>query len=125
MKHAVVTGAGSGVGRAVALRLAQAGWRVAAIGRGQEALEATAGLAPPGAILVERCDVTDEADVRRSRDRIGGAWVTVDALINAAGTNVAKRAIDHLSVADFRRLIEVNLIGAFHVAHAFLPLMHG
>ena len=125
MRHAMVTGGGGGVGRAVALRLARDGWRVAILGRSLGALEATSAVAPPDRIVCHACDVTDQGAVARVRNRVGAEFVTVDAVVNPAGTNVVHRSLDQLSVADFHTLVDVNLVGAFHVAHAFLPLMRG
>jgi len=123
-RSAVVTGAGSGVGRAVAVRLARSGWRVAAMARGREALEATAHAAGQNLDLLP-CDVTDAASVARAIDRLRETWQGIDAVINAAGTNIPARALPALSPDDFRRVVEVNLIGAFNVTHACLPLMRG
>jgi NAD(P)-dependent dehydrogenase (short-subunit alcohol dehydrogenase family) len=122
-RQAVVTGAGSGVGRAVAVRLAQAGWNVAALGRRLEALQETALLAPGGAIVAEPCDVTAARLVEAVRDRVQARWGAVDAVVAAAGINVPARALADLSTEDFARVINVNLLGAFHVVRAFVPLM--
>ncbi len=124
-RYAIVTGAGSGVGRAVAVRLASEGWRVAAIGRRLDALRETAWLAPGGEIRLEACDVTDTQAVEAVRDRIRADWGAVDAVVASAGVNIPRRGLTELSTEDFARVIDVNLRGVFHVAHAFLPLMRG
>jgi NAD(P)-dependent dehydrogenase (short-subunit alcohol dehydrogenase family) len=49
----------------------------------------------------------------------------VDAVVNAAGTNIARRALADVSIEDFTRVMNVNLLGAFHVVHTFLPFMRG
>jgi NADP-dependent 3-hydroxy acid dehydrogenase YdfG len=125
-KVAIVTGAGSGVGSAVALRLVGQGWEVALVARRREALDKT--IQGESAALRSRmhafaCDVADAgaaaaavADVVR---RFGG----VHALVNSAGTNIPRRGIDVLSVDDFHALIDVNLNGTFHCVHAVLPHM--
>lgn len=120
-----MTGGGSGVGRAVALRLAQQGWCIAVLGQQIKALEDTAALADPGAILPEPCDVSNPAEVAHLRDRLMSQWDGVDALVNAAGTNVPRRALADVSVEDFTRVLAVNLLGAFHLVQAFLPSMRG
>ena len=122
-RRAVISGGGSGVGRATALRLARDGWRVAVLGRRRDPLDQTAALGPPGLIRAEICDVTDAAAVASLRDRLLAEWQEVDAVVNAAGTNVPRRALDVLSVDDFREILDVNLVGSFHLAHAFLPAM--
>jgi NAD(P)-dependent dehydrogenase (short-subunit alcohol dehydrogenase family) len=124
-RQAIVTGAGSGVGRAVALRLANEGWMVAALGRRVEALQETASLAPAGTIWPEPCDVTDAQLVDGIRDRAQTRWGTVDAVVAAAGINVPRRALADVSAEDFARVVHVNLLGAFHLVRAFLPLMRG
>jgi NAD(P)-dependent dehydrogenase (short-subunit alcohol dehydrogenase family) len=122
-RTAIISGGGSGVGRATAMRLAREGWRVAILGRRLEPLQATAALAAAGRIHPEVCDVTDSEAVDRTRDRVLAAFGDVDVLVSAAGTNVQRRALGELSVEDFRALIDTNLVGTFHLVHAFLPAM--
>jgi NAD(P)-dependent dehydrogenase (short-subunit alcohol dehydrogenase family) len=125
-KTAVVTGAGSGVGRAVAVRLAQEGWSVALVGRTAASLNETRTLAGPFAdqLFVTPCDVSDPKSVEdmaaEALQELGG---TVGALVNSAGTNIPRRAMDVLSVEDFRRLVDINLNGTFYCIHALLPHM--
>jgi NAD(P)-dependent dehydrogenase (short-subunit alcohol dehydrogenase family) len=125
-KTAVVTGAGSGVGRAVAVHLAQEGWSVALVGRTAASLNETRTLAGPFAdqLFVTPCDVSDPKSVAdmaaEALQELGG---TVGALVNSAGTNIPRRAMDVLSVEDFRRLVDINLNGTFYCIHAFLPHM--
>lgn len=121
----MVTGAGSGVGRAVAVRLAKAGWQVAGISRREHDLQETAALAPGGRIRSEPCDVADVEAVQRLHARLALDWDGVDAIVAAAGINVGRRGWMDVSVDDARRIIEVNLLGVFHVVHTFLPMMTG
>src|SRR5687768_10760419 len=123
---AVVTGAGSGVGRAVALKLAAAGWRVVVTGRRDDALRETVRLA--GDAAAERmhaapCDVADSDAVHRLADDVLRRFGGVQALVNSAGTNVPQRGLDVLTVEQYRHLIDVNLNGTFYCVHAFLPAM--
>lgn len=125
---AVVTGAGSGVGQACVVALAQRGFSVALLGRREKQLAETVGLArgglKPGAKLLPMpCDVSVEADVQRMAARVRSELGAVSVLINSAGTNIAKRALAELSVEDYRHVVDVNLTGAFLTAHAFLPDM--
>ena len=119
---AVVTGAGSGVGRAVAAKLSAAGWAVAVLGRREAALrETAAGLAH---VTVHPCDVADAAAVDRAFTGVRAAHgADVSLLVNAAGTNVPGRAFDRLSGDDYRRIIETNLNGSYYCVAAVLPGM--
>ena len=123
--HAIVTGGGSGVGRAVALRLAQQGFTVAVLGQQLHTLRETASQAEKGRILPASCDVTDADAVAHVRERLMGVWDGVDVIVNAAGTNVPRRSLAEVSVEDFTRVMQVNFLGAFHVIQAFLPSMRG
>ena len=124
-KTAVVTGAGSGVGRAVALALAKEGWNVALLGRRLDPLKQTIELAGSvsGKLLPIACDVSLETDVSKMADQVRAALGTVSALVNSAGINVPKRSLSDLSVQDYRKVVDVNLTGAFLTIHAFLPDM--
>ena len=124
-KTAVVTGAGSGVGRAVVLALAKEGWNVALLGRRVEPLKETIALssANEGKLVAIGCDVASEADVTRMSDEVRRVLGPVSALVNSAGINVPKRALADLSVEDYRKVVDVNLTGAFLCIHAFLPDM--
>ena len=124
-KTAVVTGAGSGVGRAVAVRLLQDGWRVALVGRRGDALNETTKLAGDSAdrALVCPCDIGKPADVDAMAARVLSQFGTVNVLVNAAGTNIPKRSLDVLTVEDYQQVIDVNLTGSFLCARAFLPGM--
>ena len=124
-KTAVVTGAGSGVGRAVATRLLRDGWRVAVVGRREDALNETvrhAGAANDRALACP-CDVGKPADVDAMAARVLGAFGAIHVLVNAAGTNIPRRSLEVVSVEDFQSLIDANLTGSFLTARAFLPGM--
>ncbi|MGH2410071.1 MAG: SDR family oxidoreductase, partial [Chloroflexota bacterium] len=124
---ALVTGAGSGIGRATALVLARAGLAVGLVGRRQEALEESAAhihAAVPGArVAVSAGDVSVPEDVTRivadMEERLG----SIDVLVNNAGVNVPARSLRELSWADWQRIIEVNLHGCYLCAQAVLPWM--
>lgn len=122
---AVVTGAGSGVGRAVALRLVAEGWRVALAGRRAAALEETRTLAGENAqrMLVVAVDAADPRAVATLAATVGEAWGPVAAVVCAAGTNTPRRSWSQLSVEDYHALMAGNLHGAFHCVQAFLPGM--
>jgi NAD(P)-dependent dehydrogenase (short-subunit alcohol dehydrogenase family) len=112
---AIVTGAGSGIGRAVARAFLQEGWAVALAGRRKDALEQTrdeAGGADARALPVPT-DVRDPASVEglfaRTRERYG----RVDLLFNNAGTNIAPTPIEELEVEKWRSVVDTNLTGMF------------
>ena len=125
MRTAVVTGAGSGVGQAIAIALAEEGWRVALIGRRAEALNETVKLAGPlgGQFLVCPCDIGDAQAVEEMGRRVLAEFKEVEVLVNAAGTNAPRRALEVLSLADYRAMIDANLNGAYYCVQAFLPQM--
>jgi len=124
-KSAVVTGAGSGVGRAVALKLAAQGWRVAILGRRSEALQETLQLAGAAAtqILAYTCDVGNVSAVADTGKRILADLDGVDVLVNSAGTNVPQRSLEVLSFENYEAMIATNLNGAYYCVQAFLPQM--
>lgn len=124
-KSAVVTGAGSGVGRAVGVALAREGWSVALLGRRESALRETAAMIASGEarILVCPCDIGDTAQVHSMTKVVLSAFGQVDALVNAAGTNAPRRSLEQLSAADYERIIATNLNGAYHCVQAFLAGM--
>ncbi len=124
-KNAVVTGAGSGVGRATALALARAGWRVAVIGRRIETLNETvqnAGEHAPNLVVVP-CDIRDAAAVVRMAEAVALDLGEVELLVNAAGTNAPRRALEVLSMRDYTDMMDTNLNGAYFCVQAFLPAM--
>ena len=120
-RNAVITGAGSGVGAATARALAKQGWRVALIGRRREALEKVAAEIP-GA-LVCPCDSGDPDAVAAMGARVLADFGTLEVLVNAAGTNAPQRALEVLSLADYRAMMDTNLNGAYYCVQAFLPQM--
>ena len=116
---AVVTGAGSGIGRAVTLALLGAGFSVVLAGRRRDALEQTAGDANAGArALVAPADVTDENSVAALFATITGKFGRLDLLFNNAGMDAPGLPIDELSLAQWNAVISVNLTGAFLCARA-------
>jgi len=124
-KVVVITGGGTGVGRAVALECARQGWSAVIVGRRADPLDETVehGHGLTGRLIPHVADVSDEPGVRSLAERVAREFGTVGALVNSAGINVAQRDLEHLSVEDFRKLIEVNLVGAYLCVHAFLPMM--
>lgn len=126
MHTAVITGAGSGVGRAVALRFAAEGWRVALVGRRAEPLADTIALADAGAherLASFVCDVGVPEAVAAMGAAVVGRFGDVDVLVNAAGINVRQRSFETLSLDDWHAVLSTNLHGAYYCVQAFLPRM--
>ncbi|GAB2750189.1 SDR family oxidoreductase [Streptomyces bullii] len=120
-KVAVVTGAGSGIGRAVAVELLRGGWSVALAGRRTETLEETAALAPEGsgASLVVRTDVSRPDDVTALFTATVERFCRVDLLFNNAGTfGPGGVPVEELSYDAWRHVVDTNLNGAFLCAQA-------
>lgn len=125
-RRALVTGAGSGIGRAIAVRLAELGCRTVLVGRTQATLERTAELcrqAAPGAeALCLAADLTDEAQVR---DRVIGELVRtggLDVLVNNAGI-VQSGPIADVSTQEFDRVMATNVRGPFLLMRDALPML--
>jgi NAD(P)-dependent dehydrogenase (short-subunit alcohol dehydrogenase family) len=112
-KIALVTGAGSGVGRGVAEALAKAGYAVTLAGRRAEALEETAALVPGADMLAVPCDVTDPASVKALFDATVAKFGRLDLLFNNAGTGAPAVPMEDLTYAQWRAVVDTNLTGPF------------
>lgn len=117
----MITGAGSGIGRATARAFMAQGWRVAMMGRRAEALEETAQGNPMALVLPG--DVSLPADVERAFAGIEREWGRLDLLFNNAGLSLKAAPIDEIAVEDWQRLAEVNITGMFLGARAAFGLM--
>jgi len=122
---AVVTGAGSGLGRCIAQALLAAGWRVAAAGRREDALRATlaSAAAPGGTGLAVPTDVTVPESVAGLFEAVHQRWRRVDLLVNNAGVFGPAGAVDEISWPDWRQAVDTNLSGAFLCAHHAVQMM--
>jgi NADP-dependent 3-hydroxy acid dehydrogenase YdfG len=124
-KVAWVTGAGSGIGEACAVGLAEDGYEVVLTGRRREMLEAVAQRikAAGGRAHVKPADLTKAAAVQKVADFIAAKCGRCDLLVNNAGLNILERTWEKLSPAGIDEVIGANLNAAFYVARAVLPMM--
>lgn len=123
-KWGIVTGAGSGMGQAIAWALAKEGAHVVAVGRTLAKLEKTAKQSPmEGGITPLPLDVGDRRRVMSTVESEIKKRGTPAFLVNNAGLNIRQRSVASLSPDDFDKVIQTNLIGAFNVTHAVLPAM--
>jgi NAD(P)-dependent dehydrogenase (short-subunit alcohol dehydrogenase family) len=122
---AVVTGAGSGIGRAVAQGLRAAGYRVALAGRREDALRETlaGGGAPSEMGLVIPTDVSDPDQVRSLFARVRENWGRVDLLFNNAGLFGAPAPFDEFALEQWQAVIDTNLTGSFLCAREAFRVM--
>jgi len=121
-RYAVVTGAGSGVGRAVATALLQNGYSVALAGRRREALEETASLAG-GQSLVVPTDVSKPDDVSALFEKVKSEFGRLDVLFNNAGTGSPATNFGDVTFEQWSAVIDVNIHGMFLCANAAFRLM--
>ena len=116
----LVTGAGSGIGRATARAFMAAGWRVALMGRRREALAETAADHPA---LILPCDVTDPVQVDAAFADLKADFGRLDVLFNNAGISAKAAPIDEIPVADWLAVNATNINGMFFCARAAFGLM--
>ncbi|MCP1538868.1 NAD(P)-dependent dehydrogenase (short-subunit alcohol dehydrogenase family) [Methylorubrum extorquens] len=119
---AVVTGAGSGIGRGVALGLAQAGWQLVLAGRRGEALERVAAELP-GPSLCVPTDVSDPRAVEALFAAVGERFGRLDLLFNNAGIFTPAATVDEIAVEDWLASVNVNLTGTFLCTRAAFGMM--
>jgi len=120
-RRVLVTGAGSGIGREVSVRLAAAGADLALLGRRREPLEETARICRSrGPLLV--ADVGDADAVERALAGLSTRWDALDGLVNNAGSG-AFGGLDTMPIAEWHAVVTTNLLGAFHVTRGVLSLL--
>jgi NAD(P)-dependent dehydrogenase (short-subunit alcohol dehydrogenase family) len=122
---AVVTGAGSGLGRCIARTLLAAGWRIAVAGRRVPELHETVSfaVAQPGSALVVPTDVSVPESVAALFESVQRRWGRVDLLVNNAGVFGPAGAVDEISWSGWRQLVDINLSGAFLCAQHAVRMM--
>ncbi|HKQ95446.1 MAG TPA: SDR family oxidoreductase [Aestuariivirgaceae bacterium] len=123
-KTAVITGAGSGIGRAVALAMAEAGYRVIIAGRRADALEATARAADKsGTVIPVPTDVADAQSVERLFARVAKEFGRLDVLFNNAGVAAPALPPDEITPEQWRTVVDINLTGVFLCTREAFALM--
>ena len=120
-----VTGAGTGIGQAGAVELGKRGHTVVVSGRRLEPLQETAAMVEKAgsACVIEQLDVADPDACAAVAARIDEKFGRLDVLVNNAGLNIKDRHTDTLTVADWRKVIDVDVNGVFHCLHPVLPIM--
>ncbi|MCT8266719.1 SDR family oxidoreductase [Afifella sp. JA880] len=124
-KIALVTGAGSGIGRETASAFLMAGWKVVLTGRREAPLKETVALAEAdeGDALVVPADVADPESVDALFGKIEEAYGRLDLLFNNAGANTPGAPIDEIPVAEWKKVVDINLTGSFLCARGAFALM--
>jgi NAD(P)-dependent dehydrogenase (short-subunit alcohol dehydrogenase family) len=124
-KNAVVTGAGAGIGRAIALAFAETGAQVACVDLDRKAAETTAGeVTRIGArAIATACDVGIESDVEAAAAKVLAEFPAIHVLVNGAAGHDPNGSVLEYSLADWNRVMAVNVGGAFLMSRAFLPAM--
>ena len=123
-KTALVTGAGTGIGKAVSLALLGAGYAVALTGRRKEPLDATAQEAPAGArTLVFPADVSDPAQVKALFAKIKETFGRLDVLFNNAGIGAPPSTPDELPFEKWKEVVDINVNGSFLCAQEAFRMM--
>jgi NAD(P)-dependent dehydrogenase (short-subunit alcohol dehydrogenase family) len=124
-KIALVTGAGSGIGRAAALGLQANGWSVVLAGRRKEELEKTAALAKAGGgrMLAIPADVSDAASIRALFAKTKEAFGRLDLLFNNAGMGAPAVPMEELPFETWKQVVDVNLTGSFLCAQEAIKIM--
>jgi NAD(P)-dependent dehydrogenase (short-subunit alcohol dehydrogenase family) len=125
-RTAVITGAGKGLGKSMALALAEAGAQIALVGRNKESLAATTELCRGHGVRAETfiADVTREQDVLNLERKVIETFSTIHILINNAGINIRKNVTD-FTLQEWEQVIGTNLTGAFLACRSFVRHMRG
>jgi NAD(P)-dependent dehydrogenase (short-subunit alcohol dehydrogenase family) len=125
-RHALITGAGAGIGAAIAQQLAQAGCRITLCGRSQDTLQAQAEalrtLVPNVAVLIAPMDVSDENAVQAAVQQAQARFGPVNILVNNAG-QASSQPFGKTDAAMWHQMLNVNLTGTYHCIQAVLPGM--
>jgi len=122
-KVALVTGAGSGIGKAVALALLRTGYRVALVGRRADALNEVVKESGSQDALAVPCDVSQPEAVRAAFDKVRAAFGRLDLLFNNAGVGAPAVPMEELTFEQWQNVVSINLTGSFLCAQQAIRLM--
>jgi len=124
LNRVLITGGASGLGRAMALRFARSGRRVAIADVNEERMSQAAQAVEEagGEALTIQCDITSDEDARVASETIRDAWGGLDVLVNNAGVASAGTVVD-TTLDDWRWMIDINLLGAVRMCQTFVPMM--
>ena len=122
-KVALITGASSGIGKNTAAAFIKAGYKVAVTARRQDQLEELVKDADPDSVLVCPADLTDAASVDKLFEDINKKFARLDVVFNNAGNNVKAAPIGDISVEDWKKVVDVNLTGAFLIVRGAFNAM--
>jgi NADP-dependent 3-hydroxy acid dehydrogenase YdfG len=122
-KVVIVTGAGTGIGRAIVKQFVHEGAKVALIGRRMNKLEEAVADLPQEQVLLASCDVADREAVNATVQQILDHFGTVDILVNNAGINSNPRSVADVDPNDWDSVLTVNLTGAFNMIRGVLPTL--
>jgi len=123
MKTAIITGAGSGIGKAVAIALSQDKWTIILAGRRKNQLEETASLCGLDNSLIVPTDITDQESVQNLFNRTKKKFGRLDLLFNNAGVGAPNKNLEELTLTEWSRVIDTNLTGAFLCTQEEFKLM--
>lgn len=122
-KIAIITGAGTGIGAAVAEAFIEKGARIALVGRRKEKLEEVAEGCSQDQVICCPCDVSDRDSVNSMAEEVASRFGTVNVLVNNAGFNTKVRSLADVVPEDWDKTVNINLTGAFNCIRAVLPGM--
>ena len=124
-KVAVITGAGKGIGKAIAIAYAKQGIKVCCIARTRDEIELTANLIKQsgGNAMPVTCDVTNYEHIKAAMQKAYRHYGRIDLVIVNAGTDCETLPVDELNIEEWKRVIDVNLTGAFYTAKAAIPYL--
>lgn len=124
-KIAMVTGAGSGIGRGVAIALSQDGWTTVLAGRREKELQETEALCEEGSTLIVQTDITIQESVQHLFSQTKKTFGRLDLLFNNAGVSAPAKPLEDLSLEEWQLVINTNLGGAFFcLQEAFKIMKH-
>ena len=118
-----MTGAGSGIGRAVTIGLARAGFSVVAAGRREAALQETARLVPEACVRAVATDIGDPGSTEALFEAVANEFGRLDLLVNNAGVSAPAVALEDLTLEQWRKVVDTNLTGTFLCTQAAFRLM--